>query len=173
MRGLAVRIYAECSGFAATNEAHHMSTPEPSGTTLRAAITQALDEANLRGDQLDYVNPHASGTQANDVNELRHLHAVIGDALASIPVSGTSRLPGIASELPVLWEWRLPLLALEHQWIPPTPNLDEPDPVCTIADVVAIKGRPHSLRYVLSNSLGFGGINTALVLGKVSDVDAG
>ncbi len=171
-RARGARIYAEILGFAATNEAHHMSTPEPLGTTLRAAIAQALDEANLRGDQLDYINPHASGTQANDVNELRHLHAVIGDALASIPVSGTKPFTGHCLGAAGAIEVATCLLALEHQWIPPTPNLDNPDSVCTIADVVAIKGRPHRLRYVLSNSLGFGGINTALVLGKVSDDDA-
>ena len=162
-------IYAEILSFAATNEAHHMSTPEPSGKTLRAAITQALDDAGLRGDQIDYINPHASGTQANDVNELRHLHAVIGDALESIPVSGTKPFTGHCLGAAGAIEIATCLLALEHQWIPPTPGLDAPDPACSIADVVAKQGRPHRLQHILTNSLGFGGINTALVLGKVRE----
>ena len=134
-------IYAEILSFAATNEAHHMSTPEPSGKTLRAAIAQALDDAGLRGDQIDYINPHASGTQANDVNELRHLQAVIGDALGSIPVSGTKPFTGHCLGAAGAIEIATCLLALEHQWIPPTPGLDAPDPACSIADVVAKQGR--------------------------------
>lgn len=166
-RARGATIYAEIKGFAATNEAHHMSTPEPSGAMLRAAVSMALADAGLRGDQLDYINPHASGTQANDINELRHLHALIGDALARIPVSGTKPFTGHCLGAAGAMEVAACLLAIDQQWIPPTPGLDDPDPACSCADVVAIKGREHRVHHVLSNSFGFGGINTALVLGKV------
>lgn len=157
-------IYAEILGYGAANEAYHMSTPEASGMALRLAMTRALEDANVNAEDIDYVNAHASGTPLNDSNELSHIRAVPG---LEAPVSGTKPYTGHTLGAAGAFEVAACLLAMQHSWVPPTLNLDDVDPACSEMNVVALEPREKVLRRVLSNSLGFGGIDTALVLGRV------
>jgi 3-oxoacyl-[acyl-carrier-protein] synthase II len=161
------RVYAEIMGTGATNEAHHMSTPDAAGTTLQTAMRLALEEAEVAPDQIDYINPHASGTQANDVNELHQLRAVFGGALDRIAISGTKPFTGHTLGCAGAMEAFASLLAMQHDWVPPTLGLDDPDPASVGFPIVANHGQSRPVRRVLTNSLGFGGINTSLVLGTV------
>jgi 3-oxoacyl-[acyl-carrier-protein] synthase II len=168
-RARGARIYAEIMGAGATNEAHHMSTPDAAGVTLQTAMRLALEDAELHADQIDYISPHASGTQANDVNELNQVRAVFGSALDRIAISGTKPFTGHTLGCAGAMEAATCLLALEHQWLPPTLGLDDRDPASQGFNIIANAGCEGTVRRVLSNSLGFGGINTSLVLGRLSE----
>lgn len=158
------RIYAEIAGYGLTNDAFHMSSPEPSGRALQAAMRLALHDARVNGAEVDYVNAHASGTPANDPNELIHIAAVLGDRARQIPISGVKPFLGHTLGAAGALEIAICLLAMEHSWVPPTLGLDEPDPACVGFNLVPRQAQERALRTVLTNSLGFSGINTALVL---------
>jgi 3-oxoacyl-[acyl-carrier-protein] synthase II len=127
----------------------------------------ALTDASLAPDQIDYVNAHASSTQLNDSTETSALKRVFGDHAGRIAVSGTKAYTGHALGATGAIEAAICALALEHNWIPPTLNRTNPDPTCDL-DVVPNRGRTAKLNYVLSNSFGFGGINSCVVLGRVA-----
>lgn len=164
------RIWGEISGYALTTEAHHMSTPEPTGEALQRAMRQALAEAGVQPDEIDHISAHASGTPANDVNELRQITAVFGEELARrIPISGTKPFTGHTLGAAGAIEATNCLLALRNQWVPPTLNLDKPDAQAAGYNLTACEGQARALKRILSNSLGFGGIDTALVLTQVEE----
>ncbi len=161
-------ILAEITGYAITTEAFHMSTPEPSGEALQRAMKLALEDAGLRPQQLDHVSAHASGTPANDVNELKQITAVLGEAHArSIPINGTKPFTGHMLGAAGAMEVATCVLAMHHGWVPPTLNLTDPDPLTAGFNLVPLTGQPHTLHHVMSISLGFGGIDTALILSQV------
>jgi 3-oxoacyl-[acyl-carrier-protein] synthase II len=168
-RARGARIHAEVLGFACGNEASHMSTPEPSGRVLRRTLQQALDDAGLRPDQIDYVNAHASGTPVNDDHELRQIVQVFGAHAAGLAVSGTKPYTGHTLGAASALELATCLLARQHHWLPPTLNLTDPDPACASVRLISEPAAPQALRHVLSIALGFGGIDTALVFGDVRD----
>lgn len=155
-------IYAEVAGYGLSNDAYHMSAPRPDGLGAARAIQLALDEAGVRPENVDYLNAHASATPRNDVTETLAIKQVFGSHAYQMPVSGTKALYGHPLGASGAIEAAICSMALRHQWIPPTINLGEPDPACDL-DYVPGQGRPMRLRVVLSNSFGFGGINTALV----------
>ena len=157
-------IYAELLGYGSANEAHHMSSPEPGGTALVMAMHRALADAKVNASDIDYINAHASGTPMNDANELQHIRSVIG---THVPVSGTKPYTGHTLGAAGAFEFAVCLLAMQNHWVPPTLNLDDPDPLCAGMNVVALQPQQKTLRRVLTNSLGFGGIDTAIVLGKL------
>ena len=157
-------IYAEILGYGSANEAYHMSTPEPGGTALVMAMRRALGDAKVNACDIDYVNAHASGTAMNDVNELRHICSVLG---AGVPVSGTKPFIGHTLGAAGAFEFAVCLLAMQNDWVPPTLNLDEPDPQCAGINVVALQPQEKKLHRVLTNSFGFGGIDTAVVIGRL------
>jgi 3-oxoacyl-[acyl-carrier-protein] synthase II len=160
-------IYAELLGYAATNEAYHMSTPDAEGAAMQRAMRLALEDARVQACDIDYVNAHASGTQANDGNELQQIRQVFGEHAPRLAISGTKPFTGHTLGAAGSMEIATCLLALQHQWAPPTLNLDEPDAACAGLNVVANHGQERPLQRVLSNSFGFGGIDTSLVLGRV------
>jgi 3-oxoacyl-[acyl-carrier-protein] synthase II len=161
-------ILAEITGYAITTEAHHMSTPEPSGEALQRAIQLALQDARLAPAAIDHVNAHASGTPANDVNELRQITAVLGETHArSIPICGTKPFTGHLLGAASAIEAATAVLAMQHGWVPPTLNLDQPDAAVAGYNLVPLVGQTRPLNHVLSIALGFGGIDTALVLSRV------
>ena len=161
------RILGEIMGYAATNEAHHMSTPEPSGECLQRAMRLALADADVRTDEIDYLNAHASGTPANDANELAQIRAVFGEHATKMAISGTKPFTGHTLGAAGALEVLCCLLAMEHGWIPPTLNLNEPDAACDGLGIVAQAPIERTVRRVLTNSLGFGGIDTSVVLGRL------
>lgn len=159
-------IYAEVLGYSLNNDAFHMTSPLPSGESCIRAIREALTDADVQPDQVDYVNAHASSTQLNDSTETMALKQVFGERAYRIPVSGTKAFTAHPLGATGAIEAAICALALEHGWLPPTLNRDNPDPACDL-DVVPNHGRAAEVNYVLSNSFGFGGINSCVVLGQV------
>ena len=160
-------IYGEVLGYSLNNDAHHMTTPLPGGASCIRAIQDALADARVLPGQIDYINGHASSTQMNDANECLCIEAAFGSELAKkIPISGTKGYTGHPLGATGAMEGIICALALEHGWIPPTLNYETPDPACAL-DVVPNVGREKKLNHILTNSFGFGGINSCVVLGKV------
>lgn len=158
-------IYAEVLGYSLNNDAFHMTSPLPSGDSSIRAIREALADARLAPEQVDYVNAHASSTQLSDGTETMALKQVFGDHARRLAVSGTKAFTGHPLGATGAIEAAICALALEHRWIPPTLNRNHPDPACDL-DVVPNYGRAAELNYVLSNSFGFGGINSCILLGR-------
>jgi 3-oxoacyl-[acyl-carrier-protein] synthase II len=165
-RARGARIYAEVLGYSLNNDAYHMTSPLPSGESCVRAMQDALEDAELRASDIQYINAHASSTQLNDSTETASIKTVFGDLAGKIPVSGTKGYYAHPLGATGAIEASLCALALRHQWIPPTINYANPDPACDL-DVVPNHGRPAKLNYVMSNSFGFGGINACVILGQV------
>ena len=165
-RGRGARIYAELCGYGTTNDAYHMTVPLPAGEQAARAMTQALNRAGLSPAQIDYVNAHASSTALNDSSETVAIRTALGERAYEIPVSGTKPYHGHALGASGAIEAAICCLVMTRGWIPPTLNLDEPGEGCDL-DYVANEGRPGKPKAVMSNSLGFGGINASLVLSRL------
>lgn len=165
-RARGAKIYAEVLGYSLNNDGFHMTTPLPSGESCIRAMRDALTDANVAPEQIDYVNAHASSTQLNDAAETMSIKAVLGDRAREIPVSGTKGYYAHPLGATGAIEAVLCALAMENQWVPPTINYANPDPACDL-DFVPNHGRAAELNYIMSNSFGFGGINASIVLGKV------
>ena len=165
-RARGAHIYAEVLGYTLNNDAYHMSSSLPEGDAAIAAMQFALDEAKLRPEQIDYINAHASSTPMNDGTEARAITKLFG---AKTPaVSGTKAYYGHPLGASGAIEAALGCLAIQNSHIPPTLNCYEPcEEITPGFDLVRLKGRSQNVRYVLSNSFGFGGINASLVLGRV------
>ncbi len=158
-------IYAELAGYGTTNDAHHMTAPLPDGSQAARCITLALNDADIAATDVDYVNAHGSSTPLNDPTETLAIKRALGEHAHAIPVSSTKGYYGHALGASGAIEAAISALALDRQWIPPTINLENPDPACDL-DHVPQHGRDASPDVVLSNSFGFGGINASLVLKK-------
>jgi 3-oxoacyl-[acyl-carrier-protein] synthase II len=164
-RARGAKIYAEVLGYSLNNDAFHMTTPLPSGDSCIRAMREALSDAEVQPDQIDYVNAHASSTQLNDSAETMSIKEALGERAKKIPVSGTKGYHAHPLGATGAIEAALCALALDRQWVPPTINYQNPDPACDL-DVVPNHGRAAELNYVMSNSFGFGGINACIVMGK-------
>jgi 3-oxoacyl-[acyl-carrier-protein] synthase II len=160
-------IYAEVLGYSLNNDAYHMTSPLPGGESCIRAMREALTDANLKPEQIDYVNAHASSTQLNDSTETMALKQVFREHAARMAVSGTKAFTAHPLGATGAIETAICALAIERNWLPPTLNRDNPDPACDL-DVVPNNGRAAKLNYVLNNSFGFGGINSCVVLGRVA-----
>jgi len=165
-RARGAKIYAEVLGYSLNNDAFHMTTPLPSGDSCIRAMRDALADAHVAPEQIDYVNAHASSTQLNDSAETMSIKEVLGEHAKKIPVSGTKGYHAHPLGATGAIEAALCTLALDRQWIPPTINYQNPDPACDL-DVVPNHGRAAELNYIMSNSFGFGGINACVVMGRV------
>ena len=165
-RARGAHIYAEVLGYSLNNDAFHMTSPLPSGASCIRAMREALADAQLAPEQIDYVNAHASSTQLSDSTETMALKQVFGTHASRLAVSGTKAFTAHPLGATGAIEAAISALALDAGWIPPTLNRDNPDPQCDL-DVVPNRGRAAELNYVLSNSFGFGGINSCIVLGRV------
>jgi len=160
------RIYGELLGGSLNNDAYHMTTPNPSGRPVIRAMRDALNDAGVRPEQVDYINAHASSTRVNDTNEALCLREVFGERTSEIPVSGTKAYTAHPLGATGALEAAICLLAFTDNWIPPTLHYETPDPECAL-DVVPNHGRDLRPEVILSNSFGFGGINSAVVFGRV------
>lgn len=165
-RARGARIYAEILGYSLNNDAFHMTSPLPSGHSCMRTMRDALADAQIKSEQIDYVNAHASSTQLNDSTETMSIKQVFGERAGGIPVSGTKGYYAHPLGATGAIEAGLCALALNRQWIPPTINYHNPDPACDL-DVVPNHGREAKLDYVMSNSFGFGGINACVILGHI------
>lgn len=164
-RARGAKIYAEIMGYSLNNDAYHMTAPLPSGESCIRAMREALADAQLAPQQIDYINAHASSTQLNDSTETMSIKQVFGEHAKKIPVSGTKGYHAHPLGATGAIEAAICALALDRQWVPPTINYQNPDPACDL-DIVPNQGRARKLNHVMSNSFGFGGINACVVLGR-------
>jgi 3-oxoacyl-[acyl-carrier-protein] synthase II len=155
-------VYAEICGFGLTNDAHHMTAPRPDGAQAARAIRNALAEAHVQPGEVGYINAHGSSTPLNDPTESSAIRQVFGEHAERLPLSGTKGYYGHALGASGAIEAAICALAVRHAWLPPTVNLETPDPACDLS-LVTGEGRDLAPEVLLSNSFGFGGINAALV----------
>jgi 3-oxoacyl-[acyl-carrier-protein] synthase II len=158
-----VRAYAEVAACGASSDAHHMVIPSPDPEPAVQAMRLALDDAGVDPSDVDYVNAHATSTPVGDIAEARVLETVFGPNIGSVPVSSTKSMTGHCLTAAAAVEALACLVAIERAMIPPTINLDDPDPECNLCHVPN-QARAHKVRVAVSNSFGFGGSNTCLVL---------
>jgi 3-oxoacyl-[acyl-carrier-protein] synthase II len=162
-RRRSARAYAQVAGCGASSDAYHMVIPSPHPEPAIAAMRQALADAHLDPSSVDYINAHATSTPVGDLAEARVLEAVFGPHIGSVPVSSTKSMTGHLLTAAAAVEALACLIAMERSAMPPTINLDDPDPECNLCHV-RNEARPHKVRVAVSNSFGFGGSNTCLVL---------
>jgi 3-oxoacyl-[acyl-carrier-protein] synthase II len=155
-------IYAEVCGFGLTNDAHHMTAPRPDGSQAARAMRNALAEAGVAPHEIGYINAHGSSTPLNDPTETSSIKQVFGDHAYDVAFSGTKGYYGHALGASGAIEAAICALASRRHWVPPTVNLDSPDPACDLRHVPDL-GLQLEPDYLLSNSFGFGGINAALL----------
>jgi 3-oxoacyl-[acyl-carrier-protein] synthase II len=156
------RSRGEFAGFGATSDAHHLVIPSPDPEPAASAMRTALAEARVRADEVDYVNAHATSTPVGDASEARVLRAVLGEAVTATPVSSTKSMTGHLLTAAAALEAVACLVALDRQALPPTINLDNPDPECHLCHV-ANHAWSRRVAVAVSNSFGFGGSNTCAV----------
>ncbi len=157
------RVYAEVAGYGARSDAFNMVIPSPDPEPAIAAVREALEDAGSNPEDVDYINAHATSTPVGDVAEARVLNAVFGDVIHRVPISSTKSMTGHLLTAAAAVEVLACLAAMERGALPPTINLHEPDPECNLCHV-ANESRPAKVRLAVSNSFGFGGSNTCLVL---------
>jgi 3-oxoacyl-[acyl-carrier-protein] synthase II len=158
-------IYAEVLGHGLSNDAHHMTAPHPEGRHAVRAMRLALEDARLSPEEIEAVNAHGSSTPLNDKTETLALKQVLGERAHRVPISATKSMHGHSLGAVGAIEAAIAALTIQRGFIPPTLHLHDPDPECDL-DYVPHIGREQSVRTVLSNSFGFGGINACLVLGQ-------
>lgn len=156
-------VYAEVLGYGATNDAYHMTAPLPDGRQAARSIMLALAEAGRPPAAVEYVNAHATGTPLGDVAEALAIRTAYGAHATRLPVSGTKGLHGHALGASGAIEAAITVLVLARGWLPPTVNLDDPDPDCDLAHVPA-GGLDRVIEVAATNSFGFGGLNACLIL---------
>lgn len=157
-------IYGEIRGFASRSNAFHMTGLRPDGREMAEAIRVAMGRARVNADEIDYINAHGSGTRQNDRHETAAFKRTLGAHAYQVGVSSIKSMIGHSLGAIGALEVAACALALKHQVIPPTANLEVPDPECDL-DYVPVTAREQSLRAVLSVGSGFGGFQTAMILG--------
>ena len=160
-------IYGEIAGYGVTNDAHHMTAPRPDGSQAARAMRLALQDANVSADEIGYVNTHGSSTPLNDSTETMAIKQVLGDRAYRIPMSGTKGYYGHALGASGAIETAICALVIDREWLPPTVNLQVADEACDL-NFLPRTGRKERVEHILTNSFGFGGINAALVLRRVT-----
>ena len=160
------RILGEIVGYGESNDGFHMTRPEPEGRSAAAALRQALQEAGVAVEDVDYVNAHGTGTSFNDAAETAALLAALGPRARGIPVSSSKSMIGHLLGGAGAVEGILTVLALATGWLPPNVNYETPDPQCDLR-IVRAATRAERLRVAVSNSFGFGGANAVLVFRAV------
>ncbi|MGW4632429.1 beta-ketoacyl-[acyl-carrier-protein] synthase family protein [Nocardia sp. NPDC004415] len=156
-------VYAEIAGHATRSNAFHMTGLRPDGKEMAEAIRVALREAEINGDEIDYINAHGSGTKQNDRHETAAYKRSLGDHAYRTPVSSIKSMVGHSLGAIGSIEIAASILALTNDVVPPTANLHNPDPECDL-DYVPLTARDHRVDVVLSVGSGFGGFQSAVVL---------
>jgi 3-oxoacyl-[acyl-carrier-protein] synthase II len=166
-RSRGARIYGEVLGYGLNSDAYHITAPDPDGAGAASCMRLALDDAGIATSQVDYINAHGTSTLLNDLSETRAIKSVFGERSYKIPVSSNKSMLGHMWAGAGVTEAIFSLLTIIHGLIPPTINLDNPDPDCDL-DYVPNVAREAEVNIALSNSFGFGSTNGALILGKFS-----
>ncbi len=157
------RIIAEVAGFGMTCDAHHLTAPHPEGAGAARAMKIALQSAGLKPEDVDYINAHGTSTPTNDPLETKSIKKAFGDHAYKLKVSSTKSMTGHMVGAAGAVEAIISIKAILDNFVPATTNLDNPDPECDL-DYVPNQGIEMPVNVVLSNSLGFGGHNSAVIL---------
>jgi 3-oxoacyl-[acyl-carrier-protein] synthase II len=160
------KIYAELAGYGSSADAYHVTLPIESGLGMASAMRAACADAQVAPDDIDYINAHGTATPANDVAETRAIKYFLGSYSKSVWVSSTKSIVGHMLGAAAAFETIVSALALFHSVVPPTMNLEVPDPDCDL-DYVPGVARERRMNVVLNNSFGFGGQNATLLLRSV------
>jgi 3-oxoacyl-[acyl-carrier-protein] synthase II len=161
------KIYAEMVGYGSTCDAYHMTSPSPDGEGAARAMDIAIKEAGISPDEVSYINAHGTSTPLNDKFETIAIKTVFGEN-TKVPVSSTKSMTGHLLGAAGAIEGIIAVKALEEGFIPPTVGYSVADPDCDL-DIVPNVGRKADLKYVLSDSLGFGGHNAVILMKKWSE----
>ncbi len=159
-------IYGEVAGYGATSDAFHMTKPSVDKVQIFKSMLLAIEDADFTINDIDYINAHGTSTSANDKGETRAIKMVFGNDAYRIPVSSTKSMTGHLMGAAGAVELIVSLLAIKNGVIPPTINLENPAPECDL-DYVPEKARSKEINVAMSNSFGFGGNNSTLVVKKV------
>lgn len=162
-RARGARVLAEFLGYGVSADAHHITQPRPDGASAVLALQRAMRESGVGVEEVDYVNAHGTATPANDATETRVLKQAFGARAYRIPVSSTKAMTGHCLAAAGAIEALVCVIALREQFLPPTIGLQNPDPECDL-DYVPNQARSAELEVVASNSYGFGGNNTSILL---------
>jgi 3-oxoacyl-[acyl-carrier-protein] synthase II len=158
------RIYAELLGYGVSSDANHVSDPDPTGQNPARAMRMAFDDAGIRPDDVDYINAHGTSTPSGDAGEVRVLKLALGEEKAyATPISSTKGATGHCLGAAGAVEAIFSILALRRGILPPTINLEFPDPDCDL-DFIPNAARHQEIEVAVSNSFGFGGHNACIVL---------
>jgi len=161
-------IYAELLGYAATNDAYHITAPPPNGEGAAKTMELALIDAGIEKENVDYINAHGTGTKLNDISESIAIKSVFGQHAYRLAVSSTKSCLGHLLGATGAVELIICCEVIKKTIIPPTINLENPDPRCDLKiDYVPLQARQSKVSIALSNSLGFGGHNACLVVGRI------
>jgi 3-oxoacyl-[acyl-carrier-protein] synthase II len=158
---------AIAAGYGTSADAYHLTSGSPDGAGAQVAMNNAIRNAGIKPDDIGYVNAHATSTEVGDNAEINGIRAVFGDRGQSLAVSSTKSATGHMLGAAGAIEAAISVLAIRNQMLPPTLNLDDPEPLADQFDLVPKLARPKALRHVLSNSFGFGGVNASLVFSAV------
>ena len=167
-RGRGAKIYAELVGYGMSSDAFHITQPSEDGDGAVRVMTNAIKDAGIQAQDVDYINAHGTSTHYNDKLETMAIKKVFSDSAYSIPVSSTKSMMGHLLGAAGGVEAGIIALSLKHQIVPPTANYEKPDPECDL-DYVPNGARRMPMRYALSNSFGFGGTNAALLMKRYED----
>jgi 3-oxoacyl-[acyl-carrier-protein] synthase II len=159
------KIYAEILGYGHTSDAYHVTAPLETGEGAATAITLALEDAQLTGANVDYINAHGTSTPLNDKSETLALKRALGEQAYEIPISSTKSVTGHLMGAAGSVEAVFTIMAMRNNFVPPTINLDNQDPECDLNYTPHV-GVPHDINIAMSNSFGFGGHNAVLIFGK-------
>lgn len=162
------KIYAEMVGYAASSDAYHITAPAPGGEGGARAMVTAMKDANIKPEDITYINAHGTSTHLNDSGETSAVKAAFGEASKTVMMSSTKghtgHLLGAAGGVEAI----VCVKAIESNIVPPTINYQVPDEECDL-DIVPNKAREHKVEYAMSNSLGFGGHNSSIIFKKYVD----
>jgi len=160
------KIYAEVTGFGMSGDAYHMTSPPADGDGAYRAMRNAMRDANIDADKINYINAHGTSTRAGDIAETQAVIKLMGDAADKVAVSSTKSMIGHALGAAGALEAVFTVLAIRDQIAPPTINLDNPDEGCTL-NYVPHTAQKMRIDHALSNSFGFGGTNGSLLFSRV------
>jgi 3-oxoacyl-[acyl-carrier-protein] synthase II len=160
------RIYAEFAGFGMSGDAHHITAPAENGQGAYSCMLNALRDAKLDKEQVDYINAHGTSTPLGDAAETRAIKQVFGDHAYELAVSSTKSVTGHCFGAAGAIEAMMCVLAIHHGVLPPTMNYEHPDPECDL-DYVPNEAREARVDVALSNAMGLGGHNGCVLVGRV------